>query len=610
MTMSNKNNLQKLELTWIGKGDEPKLEPRILIENPEYSYGDPTTENILIHGDNLLALKALEQDFGGKVKCIYIDPPYNTGNAFEHYDDGVEHSLWLSLMNQRLKLLQKLLTNDGTIFIQLDDNEIAYCRVMMDEIFGRSNFLNQVSVKMKQTAGASGGGEDKKLKKNIEYILIYTRNNEKFSAFNPVFDETDLFEVIEEMRNSGKSWKYTRILNGIGEREFLTETLDGSGEIIKIFRHNNIKYETISELMKRDKLTEKECYIKYFDKIFRDTNAQSSIRTRVIEATVGQGDFFSIDYVPKSGKNKNKITTVYYKGNNRDQVAWLSDICVKRGNRIIKLEKAGTYWDGFPLNNLTKEGGVLFPNGKKPELLLKKILDLATNELDIVLDSFAGSGTTAAVSHKMNRKWITIELGEHAISHCYPRFKKVIKGVDNAGITNEVNWKGGGGFKYYTLAPSLLLRDKFDREIINPEYNAQMLAAAMAKQEGFNYLPHEEKFWKQGNSSENDFIFTTTQFLTVETLDSIHDDMQEGEKILICCKAFQKECKNKYPNISLKKIPQMLLDRCEFGKDDYSLNIVNMPKDDTLLEEEETIEEISIQELSDKKNTDEQQTLF
>ena len=137
-----------------------------------------------------------------------------------------------------------------------------------------------------------------------------------------------------------------------------------------------------------------------------------------------------------------------------------------------------------------------------------------------------------------------------------------------------------------------------------------MLAAAMAKQEGFNYLPHEEKFWKQGNSSENDFIFTTTQFLTVETLDSIHDDMQEGEKILICCKAFQKECKSKYPNISLKKIPQMLLDRCEFGKDDYSLNIVNMPKDDTVLEEEENIEEITIQELSDKKNTDDQQTLF
>lgn len=135
--MSNKKQLQKLELTWIGKGEEPKLEPRILIENPEYSYGDPNSPNMLIHGDNLLALKALEQDYAGKVKCIYIDPPYNTGNAFEHYDDGVEHSLWLSLLHSRLTHLQKLLANDGTILVQLDDNEIAYCRVMMDEIFGR-----------------------------------------------------------------------------------------------------------------------------------------------------------------------------------------------------------------------------------------------------------------------------------------------------------------------------------------------------------------------------------------------------------------------------------------------------------------------------------------
>ena len=362
--MSNKKQLQKLELTWIGKGEEPKLEPRILIENPEYSYGDPNSPNMLIHGDNLLALKALEQDYAGKVKCIYIDPPYNTGNAFEHYDDGVEHSLWLSLLHSRLTHLQKLLANDGTILVQLDDNEIAYCRVMMDEIFGRQNFINQVSVKMKQTAGASVGGEDKKLKKNIEYILIYTKNITKFESFNAVYDETDLFEVINEMRDQGKSWKYTRVLNGINDREFLKDTVDGSGEVIKIYRHNNITYQTIPELMKKDNLTEEECYVKYFDKIFRDTNAQSSIRTRVMEATEGLGDFFSIDYVPRSGRNKNKITTVYYKGNNRDQIAWLSDICVKKGNKLVKLEKAGTYWDGFPLNNLTKEGGVQFPNGK------------------------------------------------------------------------------------------------------------------------------------------------------------------------------------------------------------------------------------------------------
>jgi adenine-specific DNA-methyltransferase len=608
--MSNKKQLQKLELTWIGKGEEPKLEPRILIENPEYSYGDPNSPNMLIHGDNLLALKALEQDYAGKVKCIYIDPPYNTGNAFEHYDDGVEHSLWLSLMNSRLTYLQKLLANDGTILVQLDDNEIAYCRVMMDEIFGRQNFINQVSVKMKQTAGASGGGEDKKLKKNIEYILIYTKNIAKFESFNPVYDETDLFEVINEMRDQGKSWKYTRVLNGIDKREFLKDTVDGSGEVIKIYQHNNISYQTIPELMRKDNLTEEECYVKYFDKIFRDTNAQSSIRTRVMEATEGLGDFFSIDYIPRSGRNKNKMTTVYYKGNNRDQIAWLSDICVKKGNKLVKLEKAGTYWDGFPLNNLTKEGGVQFPNGKKPELLIKKILDLTTNENDLVLDSFAGSGTTAAVAHKMNRNWITVELGNHAITHCFPRFKKVIDNQDKAGITKDVNWQGGGGFKFYTLAPSLLKQDKFGNWVISQEYNADMLAAAMAKQEGFKYQPHESSYWKQGQSSEQDFIFTTTQFLTVEALDSIKDEMQPGETLLICCKSFQKECKGKFGNITIKKIPLMLLGRCEYGKEDYSLNIINMPVDDSNEDAEDSFEEISVQAIRDKNKSDDQTSLF
>lgn len=165
---------QKLELTWIGKDQRPKLEPRILIEDPEKSYHAPQRvsendifDNMLIHGDNLLALKALEQEYAGKVKCIYIDPPYNTGQMFENYDDGVEHSIWLGQMRERFELLIKLLSTDGVIFCQLNDEEFAYCKVLMDEVFGRSNFLNQVSVKMKQTSGASGGGEDKKLKKNL-----------------------------------------------------------------------------------------------------------------------------------------------------------------------------------------------------------------------------------------------------------------------------------------------------------------------------------------------------------------------------------------------------------------------------------------------------------
>jgi adenine-specific DNA-methyltransferase len=310
----------KLELTWIGKDQRPKLEPRILLEDPEKSYhaagrvtDDDFYDNRLIHGDNLLALKALEQEFAGKIKCIYVDPPYNTPDAMQGiYDDGLEHSIWLSLMRERFELLRLLLRRDGVFFCQLNDDEMAYAKVLLDEIFGRKNFLNQVSVKMKQTAGASGGGEDKRLKKNVEYILIYAKDRDGdagFEKFNPAFDEEDLFEVIEEMRASGKSWKYTRILRSLGTRRWFQTIEDGSGQPIEIFVHTDVVMEPIAQVCAAEGLSEQECYLKYFDKIFRDTNAQSSIRTRVMEATSGEGDFFSIDYVPGSGRNKgNKVT--------------------------------------------------------------------------------------------------------------------------------------------------------------------------------------------------------------------------------------------------------------------------------------------------------------
>lgn len=225
----------------------------------------------------------------------------------------------------------------------------------------------------------------------------------------------------------------------------------------------------------------------------------------------------------------------------------------------------------------------------KPERLIEKILFLASNENDLILDSFLGSGTTSAVAHKMGRRWLSVELGEQAITHCFPRLKQVVDG-EQRGISKAVNWKGGGGFKFYTLAPSLLNQDKFGNWVISSEYNAQMLAAATAKQEGFRFNPHETLYWKQGFSSENDYIFTTTQFITVETLDQIHDEMLPGESLLICCKSYQKECKGRFSSpsgrlggaITIKKIPQMLLGRCEFGRDDYSFNIVNMPVEEQL----------------------------
>jgi adenine-specific DNA-methyltransferase len=453
---------QKPELTWFGKEVRPVLQPHILLEDPSRSYRRDSISNCdlfdnhLIFGDNLLALKALEADFSGKVKCIYIDPPYNTGQTLSHYDDGLEHSTWLSFMRERFELLRGLLSQDGTFFCQLNDDEMAYGKVVLDEVFGRANFLNQVSVKMKQTSGASGGGEDKRLKKNIEYILIYARDRNGpggFSSFNEVHEERDLFEVIEEMRNDGKSWKYTRVLMSFGTRRELKSIQDGSGEPIRIYAHDGVELVPISAIQEREKITERECYTKYFDKIFRDTNAQSSIRTRVMEATAGQGDFFSIEYLPRSGRNKGEMTTLYFKGRNCDLIAWLRDVAVKRRNKLLKLEQVGTFWDGFPLNNLTKEGGVQFPFGKKPEALLKRILELATNPGDLVLDCFAGSGTTGVVAHKMGRRWIMVEIGEQCHTHIIPRLKKVIDGEDTGGVTEDTGWKGGGGFRYYKLVP-------------------------------------------------------------------------------------------------------------------------------------------------------------
>lgn len=583
--MSNKK--QKLELTWIGKENRPKLEPRILLENPEKSYhashrvsDHDIFDNRLIFGDNLLALKALEQEFTGRIKCIYIDPPYNTGQAFDHYDDSLEHSIWLSMMRERFEMLKRLLRQDGTLFCQLNDEEMAYGKILLDEVFGRSNYLNQVSVKMKQTAGASGGGEDKRLKKNIEYILIYARDKDGengFKKFNDVYEEEDLFDFIEEMKAAGKSWKYTRIMTSFGNKRFLTTIKDGAGEPIDIYVHSNARMEPVSRVAQEENISEQECYVKHFDGIFRDTNAQSSIRTRVMNAVAGQGDFFSIEYTPRSGKNKGQRITQYYKGANCDLIAWLRDVAVKRGARLLKLEKLGTYWEGFPLNNLTKEGGVQFPNGKKPEALLQKVIELATAPGDWILDSFAGSGTTGAAAQKMGRPWIMVELREHCKTHIIPRMMRVIDGKDTAGITKLVKWKGGGGFRYFCLAPSLLEKDNWGNWVINKEYNAAMLAEALCKLEGFIYAPSDTIYWQHGYSTERDFIYITTQNLSQDQLQQLSDEVGSERTLLVLCSAFRADAEQ-FANLTVKKIPKQVLNRCEWGHDDYSLQVENLPE--------------------------------
>lgn len=213
----------------------------------------------------------------------------------------------------------------------------------------------------------------------------------------------------------------------------------------------------------------------------------------------------------------------------------------------------------------------------KPEKLLKRVLDLATAPGDLVLDSFAGSGTTGAVAHKMGRRWIMVELGEHCHTHIIPRLKKVIDGEDEGGITKAVDWKGGGGFRYYRLAPSLLEKDSFGNLIISKQYNAAMLAEAMCKLMGFRYEPSEEFYWQQGRSTENDYIYVTTQTLTREQLHALSEAVGPKRSLLVCCAAFRGKTDG-FRNLTLKKIPLAVLEKCEWGHDDYSLNVANLPK--------------------------------
>ena len=549
-------NPQRLELIWIGKGEEPQLEPRILVEDTEKSYGDPNSENMLIHGDNLLALKALEQEYAGKVKCIYIDPPYNTGSTFEHYDDNLEHSIWLNLIKSRLNVLNKLLANDGFFCCHIDDSEGHYLKVLLDEVFGRSNYLTTFYMRVRYT--------DKTLKsdmdfhKEIEYAHVYRR---QYGA-NPVKNRKDIgFE------------KYTFQIDELAKGKDMTF----GGKKVTLFKKGEYKIRKVaghSQGLKEIWATGTILDGNSSGRFFRDflTGRYKVDGLGVLYKVQGIGDDqFNFRYFtgPKrEGATKGK----YFQGVPTKQL--------EDGITSADVPINNFYDFASNFGNCRHEGGVPFRSGKKPEAYLSLILKHFTSEGDLVLDSFLGSGTTAAVAHKMGRRWIGIELGEHANTHCLPRLKKVVDGLDEGGITKSVDWKGGGGFKFYNLAPSLLRQDDFGNWIIDERYNADMLAAAMAKQEGYRYAPNETRFWKQAKSTENDYLFTTTQLVTVELVERIAEQMEQDESLLICCKSFQKEAGERDPRIDVKKIPSTLLGRCEFGKDDYSLNIVNVPTEE------------------------------
>ncbi len=547
---------QKLELTWIGKGDQPKLEPRILIEDPTKSYGDKHTENMLIYGDNLLALKALEQDFAGKIKFACIDPPFNTGAAFEYYDDSIEHSLWLDLMYKRFQILKGLLRKDGFIVVHLDDKEAAYCKVALDEVFGRNNYFNTITVAANSPFGFKHTSAS--IFKTANILLVYARDISQ-TSMNIVYRargyDSAYKYILEERKTDFREWRWKLVADECAESLGY-----GSAKLAK-------------------KIIEKEEFEKAVA-IYAITNASRVFRT----ASVTGGAFLKRrDTIEKSRKDRNKVIVhpnddMGYYFLNGERILFYDARMQLIDGELQPAEVLTDIWDDISWEGIASEGSVDFPKGKKPEALILRLISLFTASGDFVLDSFLGSGTTSAVAHKMNRKWIGIELGEHCHTHCIPRLQKVCDGTDQGGISYVQNWKGGGGFKYYYLAPSLLKQDSRGNWIISEEYNAAQLAAAMAKHEGFRFMPNETFYWKQGKSTEKDFIFTTTNFVSVEFMDTIHGEMKEDESLLICCASFSKAA-DKYPNISIKKIPKMLLGRCEFGKEDYSLNIVNLPRE-------------------------------
>lgn len=563
------HKINKLELTWIGKEDEPlAVEPRLLLDTPEYSFGEvetgtlpngkPWPGNMLIHGDNLLALRALEENFTGAVKCIYIDPPYNTGAAFEHYDDNVEHSIWLSLMRDRLIILRNLLSDDGFICCQIDDSEGAYLKVLLDEVFGRNNYVNTFYIQVRYPNKTLT--EDNDYQKVIEQCHVYVKKR-GIGKLNRPKAEYDI-----------SKFKWRIVEDAPGE---IVTLGNKRVEIFKPGQYHVEEIESSLDGLKETWATGSLARVKasageFFELYLADRKQKDGLGCLYKVEGIGE-DGLGYRYISgpkKESANKGK----FYSG---IPVKRLEELKTGKSYRFLPVPNFYDFSGSF--GNCRLEGNVDFKGGKKPEALIEMLLSYYSNSGDLVLDSFLGSGTTAAVAHKMNRKWIGVELGEQAYTHCSPRLKRVISGKDNTGISKSVNWQGGGGFKFYELAPSLLNKDKYGNFVINKEYNADMLAAAMAKHQGFTYSPDAEMYWKQGNSSEHDFIFTTTQLITAEMLETIHEQLGENESLLICCSKFQPECRNKYSNITIKKIPKVLLDTCEFDHDDYSLNIVSVP---------------------------------
>ncbi len=448
-------------------------------------------------------------------------------------------------MRDRLELIKTLLASDGSLWIAIDDNEVHYLKVMCDEIFGRNAFI--CSMVWENFYGRSNAAA---VSPAHNYILVYSPMGQDWKKVRNLLPRNE--ESLSKYKNPDKDprgpWRSGPIF--------------ASGE-----RHEGLMY-TITIPSGRKVAPPKGSHWRMTEENFWQM--------------VNDGRILF-------GEN----------GDNNPAVKlFLSDVQTGVVPR--------TWWphgDVGHSQEAKREVQALFPeiipfDTPKPERLIKQVLQIATNEGDLVLDSFAGSGTTGAVAHKMGRRWIMVELGEHCHTHIIPRLQKVIDGEDKGGVTESTGWQSGGGFRYYKLAPSLMKKDQWDNWVINPEYNQEMLVEAMCKLEGYTYTPSETEYWNHGKGSETDFIYVTTQTLTDQQLQAISEEVGEGRTLLIIASAWRSKNIDRFINLTLKKIPNSIIKACEWGHDDYSLNVQNLPMSEPDIEEKPKAKKV--------KNTQEQ----
>lgn len=546
----------RLELTWIGKDERPRLEPRILIEDTALSYHasakreNDIFDHMLIHGDNLLALKALEANYRGRVGCIYIDPPYNTGNLFDSYDDNLEHSIWLSHIRDRIAVLWELLRESGTLLISINDDEAHYLKVLCDELLGRKAFKASL---IWNTEGNTDN--QSKIIRYHEYVLVYCKGELPApGVVDPNIDESSKLNN-REIRN-------TIVKNGSKNPPSIISMPIGFPCTIA---SGTIAPRTDKWPHVLDNIVIEDFKLKAPARVYSGWSSKDLCeefienRFTPIRDTKGQPTKFeltatgTIEGVKERGGEKGHFISVLRGFGTTNQMR-------------LMLEKIGIKFT-FP----------------KPVGLLKYLIEAFSEEDDIILDSYAGSGTTAHAILDLNlgghsrRKFILIEQFDANVRDVIqPRLRAVIDGDSRAELE-----AAGGGFHFYRLAPSLLATDKWGNWVISKSYNAPMLAEAICKLMGFTYAPSQDpaEYWRHGHSSERDFIYVTTASLTHDQLRSISEDVGSERTLLICCKAFNARATD-FENLTIKKIPHAVLSRCEWGRDDYSLRIAALPDRD------------------------------